>query len=88
MKIYINRENQKKCGSICKNSVINIENPIILLIIIINNCTLSHQCFFFFSFENVSTKHRSAQSINQFKFEGLTKKKHKPNKNLPNKNKI
>ena len=30
--------------------------------------------FFFFSFENDSTKHRSAQSINQFKFEGLTKK--------------
>ena len=74
MKIYINRENQKKCGPICKNSVIYIKNPIILLIIIINNCTLSHQCFFFFSFENDSTKHRSAQSINQFKFEGLTKK--------------
>ena len=87
MKIYINRENQKKCGSNCKNSVINIENPIILLIKIINNCTLSNQRFFF-SFENDSTKHRSAQSINQFKFEGLTKKKHKPNKNLPNKNKI
>ena len=87
MKIYINRENQKKSGPICKNSVIYIKNPIILLIIIINNCTLSHQCFFF-SFENDSTKHRSAQSINQFKFEGLTKKKHKPNKNLPNKNKI
>ena len=87
MKIYINRENQKKCGPICKNSVIYIKNPIILLIKIINNCTLSHQCFFF-SFENDSTKHRSAQSINQFKFEGLTKKKHKPNKNLPNKNKI
>ena len=89
MKIYINRENQKKCGSICKNSVINIKNPIILLIKIINNCTLSNQCFFFlFSFENDSTKHRSAQNINQFKFEGQTKKKHKSNKNLPNKNKI
>ena len=86
MKIYINRENQKKCGSICKNLVINIKNPTILLIKIINNCTLSNQNFF--SFENDSTKHRSAQSINQFKFEGLTKKKHKPNKNLPNKNKI
>ena len=70
--IYINRENQKKCGSICKNSVINIKNPIILLIKIINKCTLSNQHFF--SFENNSTKHRSAQSINQFKFEGLTKK--------------
>ena len=44
---------------------------------------------FYFSFENDSTKHRSAQSINQFKFEGQTKKKkNKPNKNLPNKNKI
>ena len=73
MKIYINRENQKKCGPICKNSVIYIKNPIILLIKLINNCTLSHQCFFF-PFENDSTKHRSAQSINQFKFEGLTKK--------------
>ena len=30
---------------------------------------------FYFSFENDSTKHRSAQSINQFKFWGLTKKK-------------
>ena len=73
MKIYINRENQKKCGSICKNSIINIRNPIILLIKIINNCTLSNQRFFF-SFENDSTKRRSAQSINQFKFEDLTKK--------------
>ena len=77
MKIYINREiiiklnikkknnkgDQRKCGSICKNSVINIKNPIILLIKIINNYTLSNQCFFF-SFENDSTKHRSAQSIN------------------------
>ena len=59
--------------SICKNSVINIKNPIILLIKIINNCTLSNQKIFF-SFENDSTKHRSAQSINQFKFEGLTQK--------------
>ena len=33
----------------------------------------SNQCFFF-SFENDSTKHRSTKSINQFKFEGLTKK--------------
>ena len=75
MKIYINRENQKKCGSICKNLVINIKNPTILLIKIINNCTLSNQCFFFlFSFENDSTKHRFAQNINQFKFEGQTKK--------------
>ena len=74
--IYINRENQKKCGSICKNSVINIKNPIILLIKIINNCTFINQCFFFFSpsFENDSTKHRFAQCINQFEFEGLTKK--------------
>ena len=48
MKIYINRENQKKSGPICKNSVIYIKNPIILLIKIINNCTLSNQCFFFF----------------------------------------
>ena len=83
MKIYINREiiiklnikkknnkgDQRKCGSFCKNSVINIKNPIILLIKIINNHTLSNQRFFFFSyFENDSTKHRSAQSINQFKF--------------------
>ena len=30
--------------------------------------------FFLFSFENDSTKHRSAQNINQFKFEGQTKK--------------
>ena len=30
--------------------------------------------FFFFTFENDSTKHRSAQNINQFKFEVLTKK--------------
>ena len=75
MKIYINRENQKKCSSICKNSVINIKNPIILLIKIINKCTLSNQRFFFSpSFENDSTKHRFAQSINQFEFEGLTKK--------------
>ena len=62
MKIYINREiiiklnikkknnkgDQRKCGSICKNSVINIKNPIILLIKIINNCTLRNQRFFFF----------------------------------------
>ena len=64
MKIYINREiiiklnikkknnkgDQRKCGSICKNSVINIKNPIILLIKIINNYTLSNQRFFSFSF--------------------------------------
>ena len=92
MKIYINREiiiklnikkktnkgDQRKCGSIYKNSVINIKNPIILLIKIINNCTLNNQrccCCCFFFFENDSTKHRSAQSINQFKFEGLKKKK-------------
>ena len=61
MKIYINREiiiklnikkknnkgGQRKCGSICKNSVINIKNPMILLIKIINNYTLSNQRFFF-----------------------------------------
>ena len=91
MKIYINREiiiklnikkknkkgGQRKYGSICKNSVINIKNPMILLLKIINNCNLSNQCFFFFfspSFENDSTKHRFAQCINQFEFEGLTKK--------------
>ena len=62
MKIYINREiiiklnikkknkkgGQRKYGSICKNSVINIKNPMILLLKIINNCTFSNQCFFFF----------------------------------------
>ena len=70
-----NKGDQRKCGSIYKNSIIKIKNPIILLIKIINNCTLSNQCFFFlFSFENDSTKHRSAQNINQFKFEGQTKK--------------
>ena len=71
-----NKGDQRKCGSIYKNSVINIKNRIILLNKNINNCTLSNQLFFFFfgPFENDSTKHRSTQSINQFKFQGQTKK--------------
>ena len=66
-----NKGDQRKCGSICKNSVINIKNPIILLKKIINNCTLGNQCpFFFFSFllrmiqQNIDLH----KSINEFKF--------------------
>ena len=101
--IYINREiiiklsiknknnkgEQRKCSSICKNLVINIKkNPIILRKEIINNCMLSNKrFFFFFSFENDSTKHRSAQKHKSIQILGANQKKHKPNKNLPNKNK-
>ena len=43
--------------------------------------------FFFFFFENDSTKHRSAQKNKSIQVVGAGQKKHKPNKNLPNKNK-
>ena len=43
--------------------------------------------FFFFSFENDSTKHRSAQKNKSIQVVGADQKKNKPNKNLPNKNK-
>ena len=42
---------------------------------------------FFFFFENDSTKHRSAQKHKSIQILGADQKKHKPNKNLPNKNK-
>ena len=42
---------------------------------------------FFFFFENDSTKHRSAQKNKSIQVLGADQKKHKPNKNLPNKNK-
>ena len=49
---------------------------------------LSNKRFlFFFSFENDSTKHRSAQKHKSIQILGADQKKHKPNKNLPNKNK-